>query len=625
MKFNFQTPLLLQGIPEKLPATLTLVFVAGLTLLSVWLLLSFVRRRRSRSALAAVAGGDLERDVRGRLGTVSTNRGLQVLRVVFFLLAIGVFSAHVYWARYAEDRNERFQELSYKDLRNRRLAESTLRGWIYDRTGELDKAFALYRRDERGRIVRDYPLPEATAHLLGSERGDAGLERALFGMESSQVPETLDVVRERNVRQPANLDVRLTIHGELQKHAVDQLKGRAGAIVALNPQTGEVLALYSNPSYNLDAAQDEATYIRLDADKRNSPLVNRALASYYIPGSTFKTVTMIAGYLAGQQDAEFVCSGGGFYAERGGRPVFDAGGTGEVHGRIGVAKAYEVSCNQYFAQLAIKVGPEGMRRAAEQLAIGVANSRENALRGRKLPQLWNVSDVSVARALAPRESTIVSYERMRPYDLGLVGFGQGYSGQMTPFQMALVASAIGNLEGKLMRPKIEFDQPPAAYSQVITPQQARELREIMHLVPGGASGTARGVFADLEAAGFRTGGKTGTAEKQIPLYDPRTGEPRTERKYERDRRGNIIREYEAIVLNPDLRVDSWYLSIAPLDNPQIALAVIVEGGGYGSKVAAPIAKEMILKASQLKLLGDVPAVGAPAQPQQARPARAARR
>jgi len=91
---------------------------------------------------------------------------------VFVLLALSVFGFHVYWARYAEGSNERFDQLSYKDLRNRRLTESTLRGWILDRSGRLDKAFALYKRNERGEIVREYPMeyPVTTELAFNSER-----------------------------------------------------------------------------------------------------------------------------------------------------------------------------------------------------------------------------------------------------------------------------------------------------------------------------------------------------------------------------------------------------------------------------------------------------------------------
>ncbi|MDQ3652061.1 MAG: penicillin-binding transpeptidase domain-containing protein [Acidobacteriota bacterium] len=596
--------MLLQALPEKQPALLTLIYAGGFALLVLWLGLSLLRRtRRSRSPLGAIAAADLPNEVRQRLGVTSTNRGLHALRWAFVLMALTVFGFHVYWARYAEDRNERFQELSYKDLRNRRLSESTLRGWILDRSGSLDRALALYRRDSGGRISREYPLDREFAQIFGSDRGDAGLERALFGIQSGAMPEALDLVLERDIKQPASLDARLTIDAALQKAVVEQLKGRHGAVVILNPQTGEVLAMYSEPSYSLEEVQSAETWVRLEANKRENPLVNRALGTYYVPGSTFKTVTMIAAYLAGMGSDELVCSGNGYVAQPGAKVIFDDQGPSEVHGRIGVDKAYEVSCNQYFAQMAVKLGPERMAHAAKLLGIGAYDTPEQALRSRRQPELWNASAPAVARALAPRESTIVTGAKIRPYDLALEGYGQGYASQMTPLQMALTAAAIANLEGKLMKPKIEYNLPNAVFAQVMTLAQAADMRRVMGLVTGGSSGTARGVFAEVNAAGIPTGGKTGTAQKDVPVYDPKTGELKTVKKYERDRRGQIIREYEQVVISPEPRVDSWFLCIAPLDRPQIAMAVIVEGGGYGSRVAAPIAKALVLKARDLGLLG----------------------
>src|ERR1043165_3213577 len=302
----------LADLPEKQPALLSLVYTAGFALLALLLLLSLVfARRRRRSALDAVAPADLPPEVRQRLGATSTNRGLRALRWLFVLLALGVFGFHVYWAQYAAESNDRFQELSYKDLRNRRLAESTLRGWILDRTGQLDRALALYRRAPNGQIVRDYPLDTEVSQLLGSDRGDPGLERALFGIQTHAGPEALDVVEGKDIKQPTNLDVRLTIDSELQKEAVAQLKGRHGAVVVLNPQTGELLAMYSNPSYSLKEVQDEETWVRLNANERDRPLVNRATSAYYVPGSTFKTLTMTAAFLNGMQDSIFNRSPGG--------------------------------------------------------------------------------------------------------------------------------------------------------------------------------------------------------------------------------------------------------------------------------------------------------------------------
>jgi peptidoglycan glycosyltransferase len=611
---------LLEVIPEKQPALLSLIYVAGLGLMILLLGLSLVLgMRRRRSALAAVAPADLPTEVRQRLGVTSTNRGLYALRWLFLVLALTVFGFHVYWARYAEERNERFSDLNYKDLRNRRLSESTLRGWILDRSGTLERALALYKRGDNGRIVREYPMDREMAQLFGSERGDAGIERALFGVQSGAAPEAIDVLFERDIKQPANLDVRLTIDSELQKAAVEQLRDRHGAVVVLNPQTGEVLAMYSNPTYTLAEVQDESNWIKLDADKRNSPLVNRSLRSYYIPGSTFKTVTMIAQYLAGTQNDKYLCSGGGYYAQPGAKVIMDDGGPGEVHGHIGVDTAYEVSCNQYFAQAAVKMGAERLRQAAQLIGIGAYDTPEEATRARRQPEIWNTSSTALARALAPSEATIVTSAKMRPYDLAIEGFGQGYAGQMTPFQMALAASAIANLEGKLMKPKIEFNQPSAVFNQVMSPDKAADMRRIMGLVTAGSSGTARGVFGPVLAAGITSGGKTGTAQKDVPEYDPKTGEPKTVKKYERDRRGNIIREYRQIVISEEKRIDSWFLCIAPLDYPQLAMAVIVEGGGYGSRAAAPIAAALVLKAKELGLLGNIQGTPNGQMPQQQQP------
>jgi cell division protein FtsI/penicillin-binding protein 2 len=141
---------------------------------------------------------------------------------------------------------------------------------------------------------------------------------------------------------------------------------------------------------------------------------------------------------------------------------------------------------------------------------------------------------------------------------------------------------------------------PQAFNQVLTPQAAARMRSIMGLVTGGSSGTARGVFAPVKAAGINTGGKTGTAQKVVPVYDPKTGEPKTRHRIERDNRGNIIREYEEVIMdNENPRVDGWFLCLAPLERPQLAIAVVVEGGGYGSRSAAPIAAALVLKARDL--------------------------
>ena len=212
--------------PEKFPAWLTLIFLIGITFVALLLLIGLVRGWFSRKGGAAQIFANLSADIRRRLGASATNRGLRVWRWLFVLIALTMFGFHVYWAQYARDRNPKFQEMSYKDLRNRRLSESTLRGWIYDRKG---RPLAYYKKDSSGQIVREYPMDDPFAHLFGADRGDPGLERALFGTESGAVPEVMQIIKGETVEQNLNKDYTLTIDKDLQQAVVDQLKeiGRA--------------------------------------------------------------------------------------------------------------------------------------------------------------------------------------------------------------------------------------------------------------------------------------------------------------------------------------------------------------------------------------------------------------
>src|SRR5438270_9056279 len=189
------------------------------------------------------------------------------------------------------------------------------------------------------------------------------------------------------------------------------------------------------------------------------------------------------------------------------------------------------------------------------------------------------------------------------------GYGQGYASQMTPFQMAMLISVAANLDGRLMKPKIEVDRPPEMFSQVLTRDQAEQIRHIMNLVTEGGTGT--GAMAPVRAAGIRTGGKTGTAQKDVPVIDPKTGEPMKKIVIEKDPKGKIIGQHQETVFYDKLRSDAWYLSFAPLEKPVMAMAVLLEGPGpgisfYGGKNAAPIAAQLILKAKALGYFSAAP-------------------
>jgi penicillin-binding protein A len=582
---------------ERTPAGLSLVYLAGIAIVIVLLFLTFIRNRRAKFAFER----DLPSEVRSKLSSTATNRSLRIWQVVFVFLTIFVFGFHVYWGAFAEKDNARFHDLGGRDLRYRRSTGSQLRGWMLDRSGTLGGALAYYKKQPDGKIERTYALDREMAHLLGTELGSPGLERSLYKQSSDPMPEALDVLTKVKKPEEEQRDVRITIDRDLQSFIAKELEGKKGAIVVLNPQTGEVLGMYSNPSYALSDIKSADDIHRLELDKMNKPLLSRALREYYVPGSTFKTFTMMTAFRAGRGDILLQTNPAPecYTPFKGSRPICDANGTCELCGMVGMHDGYRISSNEFFSQLAVNLERERMRETAGLVGIGAVDTPEQALSQGYFPDIWNTSNRRIAQALAPQRATIVMGNKISLYDLALQGMGQGYAGQMTPFQMALIASIPANMQGNLMKPRIEYDQPSQVYSNVISADQAAQIREIMGSVVNESGGTGTAVSTQLAGMNIRVGGKTGTAEKQAPKYD-QNGVLQTVKK-RRKVNGEWV-EYQAPVMYK--RVDSWFISIAPLESPQVAIAVVVEGGGQGAHVAAPIAAHVIRKAGELGLLGD---------------------
>ena len=595
---------------ERTPAGLSIVYIIGVGILLGFLILTFFDHFGRPKFLFEL---NLPREVKKKLTQTLANRSIRVWQIVFVILAFSVFGFQVYWTYFAGDVNEQFQALAYKDLRGRRASAASLRGWMFDRTGQLGSALAYYKLDEKGDIVRAFALEREMAHLLGTERGTPGLERTLYQRVADPLPESWEVLTKiKRNEDEQKKDVRVTLDRDLQSFAAKQLEGKKGAIVVLNPQTGDVLAIFSNPTFDLGDAQTSDSYVALEGNKRDKPLLNRATREFYVPGSTFKTFTMISAFRAGKQNLTFPSYDQGFRPSAGSRPIVDAtqkllpdgtvvgacdGGCQEKN----IQFAYQVSSNQYFAQMAIALGRERLRETAQLIGIGTADEPEDALVQKFFPLVLNTSSPAIANAIAPQQSTIVTGKGISLFDLGLEGMGQGYAGQMTPLQMAMIAAIPANMEGKLMKLRIEADIPQLAHAQVLTPQQAAQIRDIMSTVTEEPGGTGTVIAAKLAGTGIRTGGKTGTAEKQAPLYDEKTGKLRTEKKRRKNAKGEW-EEYNVPLMYE--RTDSWFISIAPLERPQVAIAVVVEGGGFGARTAAPIAANVILKARELGLLGD---------------------
>ncbi len=591
-------------ILERTPAGLTIIYLIGLGVLIGFLLITFLDNLRRPTFTFE---RNLPKEVCKKLTQTVANRGLYVWQAFFVILAFSVFGFQVYWTYYADDTNEQFQALSYKDLRNRRASAATLRGWMLDRTGKLDAALANYKVGKDGTIERNFPLEKEMAHLLGTERGTPGLERTLYKKEVDPMPEAWEILTKYRKPEPEQKDVRTTIDRDLQQFVAQQLEGKKGAIVVLNPQTGDVLAMYSNPSFNLAEAQNLNSYLKLEANKDQKPLLNRATREYYVPGSTFKTLTMMSAFRANKQDTLLgdLPAPDCYTPSRGSRPICDAGGSCEIcQPEVPIREAFKVSSNQYFSHLANDLGRDRMAETARLLGIMPVSDRKDALTQGFFPDIWNTSDKRIASALAPARATIVTGKELSLYDFGLEGMGQGLASQMTPFQMALIASAPANLQGRLMKPKIEADLAPQAFADVLSPQQAAAIREIMSTVTEESSGTGGRVKAMLAGTGIMAGGKTGTAEKDdAPRYDPKTGERMFVIKKKKDESGNLVNYKEFLTYN---RTDGWFICIAPIESPTLAIAVVLEdiGNQFGGGTAAPVAANVILKARMLGLLGE---------------------
>ena len=424
--------------------------------------------------------------------------------------------------------------------------------------------------------VRWYPDGKLASHLLGmlgevdakelptlrragvspgEYVGKMGVERAqevwLHGKAGGKWVEVDARGRQRReieqVPAEQGATVMLTVDKRLQRAAEEAFGNRVGAVVALDPRTGEVLLLASFPRFdpNAFARGVKPNVWREVANNPLYPLQNRAIGSRYPPGSTFKIVTAAAGLRSGAitPHTSFYCPG----ALQLGRWRFRCH---RLHGTTGFVKAIGASCDVYFYQVGLRAGIRTLAEMAHAFGLG---------------ETTGIDLAGESRGNIPTPEWKKERYKEGWYDGDTVNasIGQGFV-QTTPLQMALVAAAVAN-RGTLMKPFVvkriippngtPIDTPPTVWKQIsLAPDHWRWIAEGMRAAVAGASGTAHA--ANLP--GIPVAGKTGTAE------DP-----------------------------PRRRPHAWFICYAPMDNPRIALAVIVEQGGHGGAVAAPIARHIL--------------------------------
>ncbi|HKG21171.1 MAG TPA: penicillin-binding transpeptidase domain-containing protein, partial [Blastocatellia bacterium] len=429
-----------------IPEILTLVFVVVALLLMAVLSWAAWRHRNPPPLEDEATLEDLK-----EFGPSATNQWLRGLRVFFLLLICTVLFFHSYWV-FRADSSEKFTRAKRLDARNRRLAESGLKGWILDRSGKLENALVRYRADA-GVVSREYPLGPAGVHITGYSDfifGSGGMEFAF----RDWLTEPASLKNQILSSNPVGKDLRVSIDINLQREAANLVAGQgkgAAAVVLLLPNN-EVLAMASAPTFEPGSINDENTWRRMSEEAERapliSPLVNRALgtlvtggpAFYYRPGSTFKTFIAAVALDTGVTNETFTCKEEGFLPPGSGRPIRDFGG--HVHGPLGLPDAFKLSCNQYFAQLGLKIGKERLGAYARRLGY-VTTPDSNIRRDSDLWQVVHGDLDDYNSVFAPPPHRLDLSAKATQYDIALQSIGQGFCDQ-TVLGMALLAATAAN-------------------------------------------------------------------------------------------------------------------------------------------------------------------------------------
>jgi peptidoglycan glycosyltransferase len=433
-------------------------------------------------------------------------------------------------------------------------ARNVLRGEISDRDGVR---LAWNERDRNGEPYRVYASNALSGVIGYSSRtfAAAGLEDAwnaeLSGVVSADP--LRDMIRKFQVDPSDPQALRTTLVLELQQAAVDALGRNRGAVVMLNPRNGEVLALASTPTFNASAVANPETsaqtFDRLLADER-SPLLPRATSGLYVPGSVFKIVTAVAALGSGAVSPDTTYEDQPRAEDRGwlidGFRVRDGHHPATGNRALDFAEAVEASCNIWFAMTGVRTGGDALAEWAGRLGFGA-----------EIP-----FDLDTAPSQVTNGGGDLGGGFKDRVELANASYGQAET-LVTPLQMALVAATVAN-EGVLMRPHLVLEATgksgptvinPSALERVMASGVAAEISAAMRLAVAGQIGqefTAGAAVRNLAVAG-----KSGTAE-----------------------------------LDPGLRPHSWFIGFAPVDDPQVAMAVLVERSGGGNVRASPIAGDL---------------------------------
>lgn len=451
-----------------------------------------------------------------------------VLFTALFLVLMG------YILYYTAAHEEELINNSYNP-RQQLLAEQNIRGSIYARDGEL---LAESVKGEDGGYTRSYPYGSLFSHAVGySTNGKTGIEaQCNYDLIHSDLPFAVKAENERKNRKNPGNNVTTTLDATLQQTAYDALGAYKGAVVAMDPTTGEILAMVSKPDYDPNLIVEQ--WDELIADKESGTLLNRVSQGLYPPGSTFKIVTALE-YMRENPDTyesfSFDCGGSFTHGEDKIKCYH-----GTKHGLVDLEKAFAKSCNASFASIGLKLDKEQFSKT--------------------LNGLYFNSELPVE--FAYHKSSILIGDDTTDSEMMQNAIGQGRT-QETPLHMAMITAAVAN-GGVMMKPylvdgvksadgvALKEYKPSAMGKEVMTAGEAAFLTDLMTGVV--ESGTA----TKLSGRPYTAAGKTGSAEYS-----------------------GVKEESHA-----------WFTGFAPVENPRLVVTVIIEGAGSGGDVAVPVARRV---------------------------------
>lgn len=401
---------------------------------------------------------------------------------------------------------------------------------------------------ERGQTVyrRVYEDGALAPHVIGyavPQQGTTGLEQRYDDFLKGDYGTEPILVRLR-LRTARGANVQTTLLPAAQRAANQGLLGQRGAVVALDPRTGAVLAMASSPGFDLSEVAKDFGAIR---NREGNPLFNRATQGRYAPGSTFKVVTVTAALEANlgyTPDSKFDDTGS---IQASGRPITNFGG--RRFGEHTLTNALTFSVNTTFARLGLTLGADRLGTTMNAFGFGDRPPLD-------LPE----GQVLPSGRLDDRGAILANDERGE--DVARIAIGQERLG-VTPLQMAMVAAGIAN-DGTLMKPFLMQrivdrggsavrETRPQELAQVASQANANAVRDMMRNVVREGTGTAAAL------SGLDVAGKTGTAETSTDGIN-----------------------------------NAWFIGFAPADDPQVAVAVVIEGTTLtGGVAAAPVAREVM--------------------------------